>query len=763
MGSMKQRWICAAVLGATASAALGQVQHGIMNVVENDGGNTPASVTVTRAEGGDGAWIVIGDDGTDNSNRGDYVPDFGTAMDNAMGILMTSVYQLSRVEKSVGPDPYFATVAAARSGSGRYFAAVNNSPVGNEVNYNIALGYFPIADGWVAGAAYNAQNGGVITELVGHPEIVLTNPFDGLDPATAFEDFSNGTFNLRIDGYDLRRDGVLLVCGGKNEDNYASFGIGIDGSATIYCHDNGANGTSYEQDPVAFVFVPAGTPNVVMGRITGSAQKLFHQGDFTIENFDAQNVNGTFRLTIAGETPSTGTLLVAPVNEGSGNTIDNPIWVEPDGDGWKLESRDLTGMGLQNLGTGDVAFHFVFFKNTGTPGTILPPMEPARPYLDRIDNIQSARFDVMEVTPDNGVGDVRTVRSIGSDALDIYGDNRADFGISYLGARLSARLDNSQDTLEGFVIANSTEFIVDNSLTGGISGWTTVSFDNSEAHHHNASASGGEINSDFSVALFPASLGLLNDADIPTPDGTAVIAIGDDDALMDGVLLATNWDNNNRIAAASPNGGQYDLTVYEGVNGAISTDSVEYGYLYLPYEFVASTNATDGGPGLVAGHVAADGSILSGTGFTTGTGFDGDTGIEVITINIPGVDANAEGVLVITATDGPYAVTWQPAANGDFQVAGLELTAGLPGRTGFMFCYVPDEVVIDLNEIVPGDLNCDGVVSVGDINPFVLALTDAAAYEAMFPDCNILNGDCSEDGQISVGDINCFVALVTGS
>ncbi len=61
-----------------------------------------------------------------------------------------------------------------------------------------------------------------------------------------------------------------------------------------------------------------------------------------------------------------------------------------------------------------------------------------------------------------------------------------------------------------------------------------------------------------------------------------------------------------------------------------------------------------------------------------------------------------------------------------------------------------------------GDLNCDGVVSVGDINPFVLALTDPAAYAAQFPDCDILNGDCSDDEQVSVGDINCFVALVTG-
>ncbi len=63
---------------------------------------------------------------------------------------------------------------------------------------------------------------------------------------------------------------------------------------------------------------------------------------------------------------------------------------------------------------------------------------------------------------------------------------------------------------------------------------------------------------------------------------------------------------------------------------------------------------------------------------------------------------------------------------------------------------------------VLGDMNCDGAVSVGDINPFVLALTNPAGYAAAFPSCNILNGDCSDDGQVTVGDINCFVALVTG-
>jgi plastocyanin len=63
---------------------------------------------------------------------------------------------------------------------------------------------------------------------------------------------------------------------------------------------------------------------------------------------------------------------------------------------------------------------------------------------------------------------------------------------------------------------------------------------------------------------------------------------------------------------------------------------------------------------------------------------------------------------------------------------------------------------------VPGDLNCDGVASVSDISPFVLALTDPPAYEKQFPECDIQRADMNNDGAISVSDIAPFVAVLTG-
>ncbi|MDX2200008.1 MAG: dockerin type I repeat-containing protein [Phycisphaerae bacterium] len=83
-----------------------------------------------------------------------------------------------------------------------------------------------------------------------------------------------------------------------------------------------------------------------------------------------------------------------------------------------------------------------------------------------------------------------------------------------------------------------------------------------------------------------------------------------------------------------------------------------------------------------------------------------------------------------------------------------------PGGVG-----APASVIANLpvpsNPLVLGDMNCDGIVSVGDISGFVLALTDPTGYAAAFPGCSILAADVNADGVISVGDIAGFVALLT--
>ena len=60
-----------------------------------------------------------------------------------------------------------------------------------------------------------------------------------------------------------------------------------------------------------------------------------------------------------------------------------------------------------------------------------------------------------------------------------------------------------------------------------------------------------------------------------------------------------------------------------------------------------------------------------------------------------------------------------------------------------------------------GDLNCDGFVNFGDINPFVLALTGHGQYVVQYPNCDWMLADCNIDGYVDFTDINPFVALLS--
>ncbi|MDX2198452.1 MAG: metallophosphoesterase [Phycisphaerae bacterium] len=93
---------------------------------------------------------------------------------------------------------------------------------------------------------------------------------------------------------------------------------------------------------------------------------------------------------------------------------------------------------------------------------------------------------------------------------------------------------------------------------------------------------------------------------------------------------------------------------------------------------------------------------------------------------------------------------------------------GLLSFDGFTLSFEnlrADGVITDtfqIRKIAAGDMQCDGVVTVGDIGAFVLALTDPQAFATQFPQCAIAFADMNGDGAISVGDIGPFVQLLVG-
>jgi hypothetical protein len=120
--------------------------------------------------------------------------------------------------------------------------------------------------------------------------------------------------------------------------------------------------------------------------------------------------------------------------------------------------------------------------------------------------------------------------------------------------------------------------------------------------------------------------------------------------------------------------------------------------------------------------------------------------------------------------DGPYLVLAAGVANGgrhQWRVPGGALSSPNNYVRVTLHTNPPVTVrspgaftILNPRPRTPGDANCDGAVNFGDINAFVLALADPAAWFAAYPTCLLGNADCNNDGRIDFGDINPFVELL---
>jgi len=95
---------------------------------------------------------------------------------------------------------------------------------------------------------------------------------------------------------------------------------------------------------------------------------------------------------------------------------------------------------------------------------------------------------------------------------------------------------------------------------------------------------------------------------------------------------------------------------------------------------------------------------------------------------------------------------WAPVCGCDNRTYPNEWVAALDGVS-----------VLHVGMCERGDLNCDGLVNAFDIDPFVLALVDPAAYEEAYPECDYQRADCNGDGSVDAFDIDVFVRVLTGT
>ena len=103
---------------------------------------------------------------------------------------------------------------------------------------------------------------------------------------------------------------------------------------------------------------------------------------------------------------------------------------------------------------------------------------------------------------------------------------------------------------------------------------------------------------------------------------------------------------------------------------------------------------------------------------------------------------------------------WVTARGSKFLAAGVCLVFAV------LSSWATERIVpmqyLTIQAAIAGDLNCDGLVNNFDIDAFVLALTDPAAYAQQFPDCDATNADANGDGVVNNFDIDAFVELLTG-
>ena len=391
----------AAALGwpATGSAAPPPA-HDILaaniTVIQLGFDNPPENVIVTNS-------YAIGDfQIRATANRGDYDVQMGEdpADDVEGGMLMTSVAENGRDNVDTQGNPHvlypgvnFVTshIDYTRALGAYYIPTAMTLPNATattvvEYNINVSAAWFPY-NKWLAGFARNstAANGGVNDLFTASPGLVLGTHFTDLGGGRAI-------VNLTNIGVDSRTDGVLLVVGAKNEDNYALANVNTnDGSWQLVSKDNGTDTTATEHDPFAFVFIPKTNTLVVSGRFLGDATIDMFSGnspEFTVANIEP----GRYELKLTTHSPRFGVLLISPEG-GFTQNRDNIVTFQMNDarDGWIIESRDLPGLipALESPGIEPVA-SFVFIPGP-TPGIAVNPTNS----LFTTENGDTAAFGVV--------------------------------------------------------------------------------------------------------------------------------------------------------------------------------------------------------------------------------------------------------------------------------------------------------------------------------------------------------------------------------
>ena len=357
-------------------------EYGSLIIRQNDELNQTTSITMFRGPGGTLNWEPVWLD----SSRGDFTLAFFQQNDFEAGTMIATVAEngrdnrpfgdanrgtgLFRGSVSIAATPTAGQPTTYRIATGGAWAPLAGGENGGEVNINTSFVYFPY-NLWLAGNAwvFSRSNGARVDRLTGTPGLELgvhlTNP-------------ANGRYELDLRGLDATAtaaNGILLANHAKDEDNYASTVANADGTFTLRIKDNGSSGAGLEQDPVTFVYIPTskvGSENLLaVGRVRNNGTSSVRAGNYSVAHVGT----GTWHLTIPGNSPTTGTLLITPC--GAGNMEDNLISYQWNDAGyWVVQAADVvSATTLPVLENGitpwEEIFSFAFFGAPQLPQVTL--------------------------------------------------------------------------------------------------------------------------------------------------------------------------------------------------------------------------------------------------------------------------------------------------------------------------------------------------------------------------------------------------------
>jgi Calcineurin-like phosphoesterase len=293
--------------------------------------------------------------GTGQLNRGDYqVTIDGGNVSYTRGIMLASISQHERSDFGANR----ASVDIGRSSFGDGNLALSIMQVGQnnkEVNFNTSVAWFPFDTGF-RGAHVNANG------------TLPTSAFNGVAQSMVTRN-NTGRYTVNL-GVNSQMDGMLFVTGNTNDNTVVQTGPASNGANwDVRVTENNSNfaATGVDRD-WSFLYLSYQTPGLIGGYYDGSANShIASVGAFTM----AKTAAGQYELTVTGESPTTGMLILTVANEVTSGTPsvtapdDNVLTYATGANGkFTINSYDLPGAGFQDT---KFVWAFISFDN---------PLEP---------------------------------------------------------------------------------------------------------------------------------------------------------------------------------------------------------------------------------------------------------------------------------------------------------------------------------------------------------------------------------------------------